>query len=398
MAEWLRREGCGVHFLASRFSAAVIRRGLRDTVTELGTDRAANRRVWSTVLEEFDPAAVVFADYPLLAFSSGSAPLLDDEWERSLDDCRAEIVTLDHVGYANGPRLVFFGPPHATIGIERIPPIPSRTHVLLPCPLHDPESRLRRGRPFRYWEMPPESPESDRIAERQRYVQSDNELLILHFVSGWALTAAKLLGNPYYSFLPRILRYYLGSLSRRVTVLSINDGALLPPIEDGSLRIVNIGPIDATQFERVVAASDLIATENGISVSLAKAICLRKPCVLLRNSLTITEVLDRAPAPLREVALEMERVRLGSVFPFEVFPIWSRDDVAALGVFHEDGVGRAYTPLEIFGGDETERQLLALLTEIPARARLRAAQTSYLRRIEDLPSPFEVLEGICAGC
>jgi hypothetical protein len=58
-------------------------------------------------------------------------------------------------------------------------------------------------------------------------------------------------------------------------------------------------------------------------------------------------------------------------------------------------VARACRPLEIFGGEDTEREIHALLTDAQVRERLRTAQTSYLRRVEKLPSPVEVLEEIC---
>src|ERR1051326_9258949 len=81
MAEWLSAEGCRVHFLASEFTAGFIASRLGNSVTTLGSDLGPNQRTWQATLDEFRPAAVVFADYPLLAFHSGRAPLRDEAWE-----------------------------------------------------------------------------------------------------------------------------------------------------------------------------------------------------------------------------------------------------------------------------------------------------------------------------
>src|SRR5215813_6724490 len=172
MAEWLQREGCGVHFLASRFARTFVSSRLPNAVTELGSDLVSNQHIWETALHKFKPSHIVFADYPLLALKSGRIPLLDEFWESKLDSCDAEIFTLDHLGYAQRPRILFFGPPHDTIGIERIPATPSRIHLLLPCPLHDPMNSSLRGKTFRYWDNPSESSDPDQVGMRARYVRS----------------------------------------------------------------------------------------------------------------------------------------------------------------------------------------------------------------------------------
>lgn len=391
MAEWLRTEGCTVRFLASSFTASFIRSRLPDALTEFGSDMYSNQRLWESTLREFRPTHIVFSDYPLLALSSGTIPLRDAPWESRLEECEAEIFTLDHLGYAQKSRLLFFGPPHGTIGVERIPATPLRIRVLLPCPLHDPTTTSLHGQPFRYWNSLPEFPEPDRVQQRAAYVRSSEELLILHIASGWAVRAAELLLNPYYSFLPRLMSYYLRDLARPVTVISVNDGFLLPEVENGNVRFINTGPLDPSHYEGVLQASDLILTENRISVSLAKAIHMRKHCAVLHNTYTLLEIVNFHPGPPCLLAQQMEQERFGSVFPFEVFPIWAQGDLKELGIFARGNSQGVVADLEIFGGEETARQLRTLLTDDISRQRMRTAQSSYLARIESLPSPLQVL-------
>jgi Family of unknown function (DUF6365) len=392
-AEWLRRDGRRVHFLASASCARFIRNSFPDAVTALGTDRSENRRTWDRVLRDLKPGVIVFADYPLLTLGSGTIPLHDESWAARLDECDAELFTLDHLGYAQRPRLIFFGPAHRTIGLERLGPIPARMRVLLPCPLHDPAATQLRGQPFQYWRAPaaPSLLERDGEDLRRSLVRSSDELLVVHCTSGWACNAASLIECPYYEFLPALLCNYLGDLDRPVAVVSVNTGALLQERTDGRVRIVNAGPLTPSRFERLLRASDLVLTENRVSVSLARAILLRKPCVVLRNSRSIGQIIDSAPAPLRQIAQAMEAKCLGSVFPFDVFPIWAQGDLDELNIFDAGAASGSYTAVEVFGGSETSEPFRLMLTDGTTRDRIASAQTAYLDRLRTLPSPVEAL-------
>ena len=57
-------------------------------------------------------------DYPLLFFSSGTPPLANDAWVEELERAAPALFTLDHLGYAQARRIVPFGPPHMTFGME----------------------------------------------------------------------------------------------------------------------------------------------------------------------------------------------------------------------------------------------------------------------------------------
>jgi len=157
------------------------------------------------------------------------------------------------------------------------------------------------------------------------------------------------------------------------------------------VQIVNIGAIGPSQYEALLNASDLFITENRISVSLAKAIHLRKQCAVLHNSRTICDIIDFGPEPLRLLAQEMERVRPGSVFPFEVFPIWARNDLEKLGIVNK-GIQGVFAMIEIFGGEQSAEEFQGLLIDSSSRERMRDAQSSYLMRVQSLPSPSQVLK------
>ena len=388
MADTLVAEGCKVHFVASNFTAGFL--AGRGPMTVLGPDLLHNQSSWNQALLEFRPDRIVFADYPLLAFDSGTVSLRDAAWEAGLARIDADLYTLDHLGYAQGQKLIFFGPPQNTLGLQRIPSLPSGIHILLPCPLHHPDTTMLRGRPFRYSSFKPDRNHIESGNIRRSYVRSPDEVLVLHLTSQWACRAAKMIGHPYYPLLPKLLSNSLEDIASSVTVLSVNDGSLLPEITEGKVRILNLKPMSPAAYEGLLLASDLIITENRISVSLGKAIGFLRPCAVLHNSFSVLDTLQDGAG--REIARMMEQAQLGSVFPFEVFPIWSRTDLEQLGIFDAGCLQGAFETIEIFDGGSAATQFQRLLGDTYLRENMRAAQVAYLRRLESLPGPRQALD------
>jgi hypothetical protein len=51
-----------------------------------------------------------------------------------------------------------------------------------------------------------------------------------------------------------------------VTLVSVNDGSLLPQPSDGSFKIVNLPQMEFTEFENLLFSADLVITENKVSI------------------------------------------------------------------------------------------------------------------------------------
>ena len=132
MARALRLEGIDCEFLVSPLCARLIAPEFPHRVSEFTDSRAANQELWLSILARFAPDAIVFADYALLSFESGTAPLIDGAWVSALEQVDCLLFTLDHLGYASGSGPVFFGPPHLPIGVFVPPPLPGRMRILLP--------------------------------------------------------------------------------------------------------------------------------------------------------------------------------------------------------------------------------------------------------------------------
>ena len=385
IAENVIAKGGSVRFLASAFTGGFLRKPFSEHVTGFTQDAEQNRQIWDNSLLSFRPEVVVFADYPLLFFSSGASRLENDEWVKSLENLDAAIVTLDHLGYAQKPMSIFFGPPHLGFHCETTPDLPSQMQILLPCPVQEPSAiRGRKGTPFRHWDMPPGLTEDERHRLRMLYLQKEQDILVLHSTPNWAWKAAEHFGLPYYSFLSKIIEYYLADLPCSITVISVNNGNLLNSSSHPNLRIINLAALPKDEYERLLLACDLMITENGVSVSLGKAVCGLRPCVVLRNSFRLMELLAKVEEPLRHLILQMEMVRLGSVYPYEVFPIWQRNELEQLGLFQQNSLAECFATLEVFGGEATREQFYHLLMDQRTRDAMQSRQLDYVRRLESL--------------
>jgi len=318
-------------------------------------------------------------------------PLADDDWVGALQRSGAELFTLDHLGYAQSQRIVAFGPPHMTFGMEVTAALPASMRVLLPCPINDPAPVIgRRGRPFRC-EVARETSEVERRATRARFLDDDQDLLVLHAAPGWAVHLARDLRLPHYRYLSELLAELFAALKRPVVVVSVNTDGLLAPVRVEGFRAVNVPPLPPDEFERLIAASDLMLTDNAISVSLGKAVCLGVPCALLANGSGIAELQERCGEPGARWACAIEHERPGAIFPWEVFPIWNRDDLERLGFGEDHAFRRCTVRLEAFGGDATRATLAELLGDGALRRAVGDAQRAYMGQLAELPTASQVL-------
>jgi Family of unknown function (DUF6365) len=394
LARSVVERGGAVAFLASAFAATFIRPEFRGEVRVLGSDGAENRRTWHAALGEFGPDVVVFADYPLLFFTSGASPLPDKAWVRSLDGIEARLVTLDHTGFAQRPIGLFFGPPHLSFHYESLPGLPERMEILLPCPMNEPGPvEGRRGAPFRYWSVPLETGDEPRAGTRARYLEGDERYLVFHASARWAWEAAEAFALPHYRYLPTLLENHLAGAPHPVRLVSVNNGRLLPNPRGQKLRVTNLRPTDTPSFEALLFASDLLLTENRISITLGKAICGYLPSVALVNSRRYRELLRTASRETREILFDMESERPGAVFPYEIFPSGMRRELEQLGLYRDNSITRAFTTLELYA-EETGRELVRLLVDDEAREAHRARQRDYVQRLARLDDGEAVLRRI----
>lgn len=397
MARSLVAGGHDVRFLASAFAEQFIGSSFPNAVDHLGKHGPANVDAWNESLAKFQPDAIIFADYPMLFIEDGVAPMaLESRWTDQLNDVEAALLTLDHFGFAQREASMLFGVPHLGLRYQHFPAPPARMHVLLPCPMHDPVAVAdRRGSPFRYWDLPLGVPHDKRVAIRARYLERNDELLIVHAVSTWACQSVRRLRLPLYDYWCALLEHYLREIARPVTVVSVNDGSLLRSPPDGRLKLVNLPPLSVDAFEALLFSCDLFVTENRASISLGKAVCALQPCASLVNSYSLFEVLGGTSESGRTIVQSMERHRMGSVYRHDAYPSAIVDLLDDLILYRGGALTSAFRTIELYGGDQTARDLTATLCDAGQRDALRHDQEAYVESVRKLPDASQLLESIC---
>lgn len=394
LAEEVRRSGGTVGFVATKLARDLVSPRLDPPTWPLGEDASENRRSWERALAEFRPTVVLFADYPLMFFPSGSAPLAKHEgWVSSLAGIDAALVTLDHFGFAQGERALYLGPSHLGFFTQyHLPALPTGMHVLLPCPMHEPGVVERRiGTPFRYWDFPLTVSCARREEVRGQYLGDGGGKLVMHSVPRWAIQGARDLRLPLYDFLPEVLERYLGTHAIPVTLVSVNDGTLLRPPPRGALRIVNRATLPASDFEDLLLSADLVLTENALSIAMGKALCAGVPCGALVNSARAIDLIGSRDPWMSALVLAMERERTGAVYPWEVFPSVTPQDVEVIGLYRDNRITNAFMRLQLFGGESTRQQMGLLLSDETAIAALGSRQRTYRDEVAALPTGGKLL-------
>jgi hypothetical protein len=393
MAIQLARDGHEVTFLASDVAVSLLAPRFGRAVITLGSQLADNERTFQALAADLRPDVIVFADWPLLFFPRGVAPLLRASRRlEGLEDIDACLVTLDHFGFTRLSSSIFMGPAHLTLHQQTFPPPPPGMQRMLPCPMHSPrEGRGLDGTAFRYWDLPLSIPNTVRQSVREYWLADKQEVLIFHSVAAWSWRGAEMLGLPLYRFLPRILEYYLSDVSRPVTVVSVNNGSLLAAPKDGLIRFINLISLPTREFEALLFSSDLVLTENRLSISLGKAVCGLQPCGVMKNSHRLLQLVEQTSGPIRDIIQEMESIKLGSVYAHDVFPTGMRDVIDQIGIYHKNPLAEAFAELELYGGELTRQRFQALINDSATREALRIQQSEYVKEVNALPTGTEVL-------
>jgi hypothetical protein len=391
----LEKSGHDVRFFSEQFPAQFLAERFAGKVDELSEDPTEAGINWRARLRGFHPDAVVFADYPLLYLSRHGQALLEDENWKALEALGTQLYTLDHLGMSCGPMKLAFGPPHLELSKAHLSALPPEMKVLRPCPINHPApASTHNGVPFRSWDLPFTLTDARSHEVRSRFLKDGEELLIFHSVPAWAVEFCRRHRITIYSYLTRLFEVYLAGLGRAVTIVSVNGGSLLQPSSVSWLRVLNLSHLKSSEYDEILLASDLVITDNCISNSMGKAVCGLVPCVALHNSYRLPQIVERDDADVRNIVLEMERDLAGSVFPFEVFPIWTAEDINALGIFRENPMTQSMRQVEIFGGSETRTGLAEVLASSSCREELRAHQQVYVSLLRSLPTGEEALVSI----
>jgi hypothetical protein len=427
-ASGLREDGWRVEFLASDFAAGFLRQqDLSLTVFEQsGND---NRELLWRRAAAAKPSLVMTADWFLFdagagatsgrpgtnegGSGSGSAPVFDPRWLLDLD---CPVTTLDHMGFHPGRRTLVTGfaerlarlrglSPPAREGAPRpettIRDLPREVAaVVRPCPPHP--ARPASDENCYKFSVNEGSPRSDGEMRRARegLGLAAGEKLVVVPVGTWAVALCTDLGIPYERFFPRLLVEYLAGSPWPVRVVLLGGQGQARHEVQGSVAVESRARASFGEAQELLMAADLVVADNATSSFLGRAVVEGVPTAVLTSSLTVERESGgprfvapfRLSEPVRRLLCDIEAEAPGSLFPFLLYPLGWRDELAP--VFKDTSYGAALQWLELFDEEGTTRVLLDLLFDGTTRRELLARQVSYGCDLAGLPRPSAIAASI----
>jgi Family of unknown function (DUF6365) len=413
LAKSIADQGAQVWFIASPLAARIATLQFPGRVFVMGESREANQVIFWRVVKKYRVNVVVFSElYEVLQpRRMPDCPLLDRQFFQDIEYLDATLVFLDFIAHVPVLQQVA-GCTHCAqrFGGGTLATFLQRLWVILPCPLNEPgEVRDRRGVPYRVHELPVPLSSADRTSTRKRLLGANGRsqgILIVRTGSTWQAKLAKEYGVRVYDHLTELLADYLRGLKRPVTVVSVSDKQRLRPDRARRMRVVNVGNLDPTDYQRLILSADLVLTDNQIGYTLATTIGSVAAGVMV-NSFQAEDIVQREGprAPVSRIVQRIERECPGSIYPHRIFPLPADDEVmdeesqadSDSAPFGPDVIrlGRMrsspYVKIEMYGGRRTREQFEWLLEDPAGGQYLRQQDRNYIGRLNAIDDGATVL-------
>jgi hypothetical protein len=193
----------------------------------------------------------------------------------------------------------------------------------------------------------------------------------------------------------RLLGVYLGQLGSEVHLVHV--GPQPYPLEQAlGQRYHWVPPLGRAEFEQIVAASDLLLSANVSATTLAWAIQMGVPAVVLQNSRMLRNM-EAVESMARERLSEAARRLWSKALPVYPFRLWPLGYYAFLQPLLENNAyTQALETVEIVDESAVVSTCQALLFEPAVRQASARRQGRYVEQVAALPSAAEVVRGFCS--
>jgi hypothetical protein len=266
-----------------------------------------------------------------------------------------------------------------------------RTDRLCPVPILWPRSGA--GSHFCYL------PESIRPASaargevRARLGIGPGEKMVLFCTAAWQhLPYASAAGRRMSSSMPRLVAQYIQRAGSDVHLVHLGPEAFDLEACLGS-RYHWVPPMPAAAFDTLLASADVMLSANVAASTVAAAMLLDVPALVLRNAVSARTVDDVEAAIGGPVSSDLRRWLSESLplYPFALWPIGYYEFLSP--VLRGNPYAEALTTVDMLHEDDVSSALTRLLRDPGPRAAQIDRQTRYLNRIRSLPSVVELIVG-----
>lgn len=354
------------------------------TVKLIKNAQKINRLMVVDFLEHYPPDLIVLCDFLTFDFSQ-------PEFGITLQMLRGydkPIISLDSYEWESGDfTLDFFS------GINKQLPrmLLQLDGALRPCPLNKPVPAGGRVASYSFLHQIQEWSNRDARQVREGLGISPDDFVIFSASAVWqSLRPKNKSGGLFGNIITELFSQYISKLDRPIHWIRVGPERQQDTTRKGLITEHNFSSLPESDFDRLLAASDLLMTSNVASTTLAKCIKNGKSALLLYSSIQANGPEDLSK--YGDVRINDSTLRLIEnaypIQPFMMFPLgWYRflkpvmSDNPYLDTFYKS---------EILD----EERVMSILEELISKKRpeLSGQREQYTSLLEGLRSPGECLE------
>jgi hypothetical protein len=349
------------------------------------------------LLVKAHPDTIVLCDYPSNATvlqQNGVAPttlLRKDVRTCALDIWDAELT---------GSAPDVFGRRQADAAASAWIDVMDRTETLHPVPILWPRTSGQGGAAQRHFcNLPPtDRPTSAERAETAASLGiGRGEKMVLFCTAKWQhLEFASEAGRGMAASIPRLVADYIYRSGDDVHLVHVGPQSYAAVEHQLGARYHRLPPLSTMEFDRVLAASDVLLSANIAASTVARAMLLDVPPLILQNAVQASTVEDAEVAAGAQLSDRLRRWLADALplYPFALWPIGFHNFLSP--VLSGNPYVDALTIVDILDERGVEMALSRLLRDTAWRGRQLHRQTLYLNRIRSLPSVGELLAATTA--
>jgi hypothetical protein len=194
------------------------------------------------------------------------------------------------------------------------------------------------------------------------------------------------------SFVPKVISHYIRRLGPAVHLVHVGPKSYEFQHVLGR-RYHWLPPLARNDFKKLISSADLLLSPNMCATTIATAIELNVPVIVLRNSRmvrTIDEAIEAAGGELSDNVQTLITESL-PIYPFVLWPLGYYQFLSPLLTSNE--YCEAFDSLELLQESSVIGRSEELLNETPARQEMIARQVNYTQQVGKLPTAADVMNG-----
>jgi hypothetical protein len=348
------------------------------------------RLLLDTQVQQIRPESVIYFDFFNTCNYLLQLGIEDSEFLVGYD---CPIASLDTWDYARtGHRFDLFGKPVGSLALgdkqAKIAQFSRIPYRLIPVPIAACDRK-----PGKFACLPTPSPEIDRNYWRSQLGIPKGDRIILFCTSDWQeLRGDDASGRRVSGLLPKLIAEYVKQLGSIAHLVHVG-----PKAYDLDTALAGRyhwhPPLGRTEFERMMAGSDLLLSANISATTVAWAMQLQVPVVVLRNSQTLERLEDAERVATTKLSRSV-LTHLGEALPIYPFSLWPLGYYDFLRPILEDNsYCQTFEAIEIVDEQAVVGACDRLLNDELAREAMSRRQMHYVQQVRALPTAAEVIDG-----